>query len=103
MATGLEEYVAEEIIIRAFLWAKGLNAKGIHKEMFPVHGVKCLSLNAIHNWVGNISLTTKRLKRRLRKWLRRHGFRRTGKGMGEVYQCWWRICRDITVFFFTFE
>jgi hypothetical protein len=24
------------------LWAKGLNAKGIHKEMFPVYGGKCL-------------------------------------------------------------
>jgi hypothetical protein len=27
------------------------------------------------------------------------GFRRTGKAMGQVYQCWWRICRDINVFF----
>jgi hypothetical protein len=26
-------------------------------------------------------------------------FRRTGKAMGQVYQCWWRICREITVFF----
>jgi hypothetical protein len=24
--------------------------------------------------------------------------RRTGKAMGEVYQCWWRICREINVF-----
>jgi hypothetical protein len=27
------------------------------------------------------------------------GFRRTGKAMGQVYQCWWRICREIKVFF----
>jgi hypothetical protein len=27
------------------------------------------------------------------------GFRRTGKAMGQVYQCWCRICRDINVFF----
>jgi hypothetical protein len=27
------------------------------------------------------------------------GFRRTGKAMGQVYQCWWRICREINVFF----
>jgi hypothetical protein len=26
------------------------------------------------------------------------GFRRTGKAMGHVYQCWWRICREINVF-----
>jgi hypothetical protein len=27
------------------------------------------------------------------------GFRRTDKAMGQVYQCWWRICREINVFF----
>jgi hypothetical protein len=27
------------------------------------------------------------------------GFRRTGKTMGQVYQCWWRLCRDINIFF----
>jgi hypothetical protein len=27
------------------------------------------------------------------------GVRRTGKAMGQVYQCWWRICREINVFF----
>jgi hypothetical protein len=26
------------------------------------------------------------------------GFRRTGKAMGHVYQCWWRICREINDF-----
>jgi hypothetical protein len=25
-------------------------------------------------------------------------FRRTGKAMGQVYQCLWRICREINVF-----
>jgi hypothetical protein len=27
------------------------------------------------------------------------GFRRTGKATGQVYQCLWRICREINVFF----
>jgi hypothetical protein len=27
------------------------------------------------------------------------GFRRTDKAMGQVYQCWWRVCREIKVFF----
>jgi hypothetical protein len=26
------------------------------------------------------------------------GFRRSGKAMGQVYQCWWRVCREINVF-----
>jgi hypothetical protein len=26
------------------------------------------------------------------------GFRRTGKAMGQMYQCWWRICREISGF-----
>jgi hypothetical protein len=30
----------------------------------------------------------------VRKWLRR-----IGKEMGQVYQCWWKICWDINVFF----
>jgi hypothetical protein len=34
-----------------FLQAKGLNAKDIHKEMFPIYGGKCLLHKAIHNWV----------------------------------------------------
>jgi hypothetical protein len=32
-------------------------------------------------------------------WLLCCGFRRTGKAMGQVYQCWWSICREINVFF----
>jgi hypothetical protein len=32
--------------------------------MFPVYGGKCFSREAVHNWVANVSLTTKRLTRR---------------------------------------
>jgi hypothetical protein len=35
----------------SFLWAKGLNAKDIHKDIFPVYGGKCLSLKAVHKLV----------------------------------------------------
>jgi hypothetical protein len=35
----------------AFLWAKLLSAKDIHKEVLPVYGGKCLSLKAVHNCV----------------------------------------------------
>jgi hypothetical protein len=34
-----------------FLWAKGLNAKYINKEIFPVYSGKSLSLKEVHNWV----------------------------------------------------
>jgi hypothetical protein len=41
MATVLEECSTEEQhSVLHFLWAKGLNAKDIHKEMFPVCCVK---------------------------------------------------------------
>jgi hypothetical protein len=29
------------------------------------------------------------------------GVRGTGKAMGQVYQCWWRICREINAFPFS--
>jgi hypothetical protein len=50
MATVHEGYATEEqrSVVRS-LWAKGLNAKVIHKEMFPVYGGKSLSRKAIHN------------------------------------------------------
>jgi hypothetical protein len=92
----------------AFLWAKGLNAKDVHKEMFPVYSGKCLSRKVVHNWVANVSVM-KKLKRRCgsscdnSQRLICCGVRRTGKAMGQVYQRWWRIRREINVFFFRFE
>jgi hypothetical protein len=57
MATVLEAYTTEEqhSVVIFFLWAKGLNAKDIHKEMFPVYGGKCVSRKAVHNWVEKFS------------------------------------------------
>jgi hypothetical protein len=37
------------------LWAKGLYAKDIHKEMVPVYGAKCLLFKVIHSWVEKFS------------------------------------------------
>jgi hypothetical protein len=55
-ATLLEEYATEKqhSVVR-FLWAKGLNAKDIYKEMFPVYGGKCLLHKAVHDWVDKFS------------------------------------------------
>jgi hypothetical protein len=59
------EYITEEqCSVVHFLCAKGLNAKEIHKYMFPFYGGKCLSRKAVHSWVENVSLMTKKLKRR---------------------------------------
>jgi transposase len=50
------QYTTEERRCCAvFLWAKGLNAKDIHKEMCPVYGGKCLSRKAVHDWVEKFS------------------------------------------------
>jgi hypothetical protein len=49
------------------LWAKTLNAMDIHKEMFAVYGGKCFSRKAVHNWVANVSLTTKMLEMEMRE------------------------------------
>jgi hypothetical protein len=37
------------------LWAKGLSAKDIHKEMLPICFGKWLSRKAVHKWVGKFS------------------------------------------------
>jgi hypothetical protein len=70
MATVLEEYTTyyrRAAFCCPLLCAKGLNAKDIHRKMFPVYGGKCLSRKAVHNCVANVSLMTKRLKRRRRQ------------------------------------
>jgi hypothetical protein len=56
MATVLEDCTTEEHrSVAHFLWAKGLKANDIHKEISPVYGGKCLSRKAIHNWVEKFS------------------------------------------------
>jgi hypothetical protein len=39
------------VLLCVFSSEKRLNARDIHKEMFPVYGGKCLSRKAVHNWV----------------------------------------------------
>jgi hypothetical protein len=74
MATVLEEYTTEEqCSVVCFLWAKGLHAKDIHKEMFPVYDGKFLSCKAVENWVEKFSQKRSKVAddaRPARKWLR---------------------------------
>jgi hypothetical protein len=93
--------------VRFFLWAKGLNAKDIHNDMFPVYAGKFLSHKTVHSWVKKFSQECSKVAYDARpgaevaettvKILLCCGFQRTGKVIGQVYQCWWRICREINV------
>jgi hypothetical protein len=60
MATVLMECtIKEQYAVVRFLWAKGLPAKDIHKEMFPVYANKCLSHKAVHFLKDTLKLLMK--------------------------------------------
>jgi hypothetical protein len=93
------------VLLCVILWARGLNAKDIHKKMFPVYGAKCFSRERFttgwqtfrlwrSGWNGVAEVAEATVRRLLCC-----GFRLTGKAMGQVCQCWWRICREINYFF----
>jgi hypothetical protein len=91
-----------------FLWTKRLNAKDIYKEIVPVYGEKYLSRKAVHNCAEKISQRHSKVADDARpgaevaeitvKRFLGCRFRDTGKAMGQVYQCWWWICREIIIF-----
>jgi hypothetical protein len=75
------------------LWAKELNAKDIHKEMFPVYGGKCLPHKVAYKWVEKFSQERSKAADDPRpvaevaettvRRLLCCGFRGTGKAMGQ--------------------
>jgi hypothetical protein len=74
----LQEYTTEgqRSFVR-FLWAKGLNAKDIHKETFPVYGGRCLAPTDFHllgplknHRDGKHFADDKEAGREVRKWVR---------------------------------
>jgi hypothetical protein len=112
MVTMLEVYNTEEqrSIVR-FLWAKRVDAKDMRKEIFPVYCGMCLLHKATHNWVEKFSQGHSKVandaqpggevaETAVKRFLC-SGFGCTGKAMGRVYQCWWKICQEI-IFFFRF-
>jgi hypothetical protein len=84
------------------------NVKDSHKEMFPVYGGKCLSCKMVHNWfekfpqgrlkVADDAWQGVEMAETTIKRLLCCRFRHTVKVMGQVYQCWWRMCQEINVF-----
>jgi hypothetical protein len=61
----------EQRLVRFEVGGKTLNAKVIRIEIFPVYDGKCSSRKAVHKWVANVSLMTKRFTR---KWLSENTF-----------------------------
>jgi hypothetical protein len=49
MVPVLGDILPKSVFRYVFLWAKGLNTRDIHKEMFPVYGGKCLSCKVVHS------------------------------------------------------
>jgi hypothetical protein len=76
MASVLKDSATEnQRSLAHFLWAKGLHAKYIHIKMFIVHGGKCLSRKAVHNWVEKFSQGSSKVaddETQAQKWLRQH-------------------------------
>jgi hypothetical protein len=79
------------------LWAKGFNAKDIHKEMFPTYGVKCRLCTTIHNWVekyGKRFADDKEVETEVQKWLRQQSKDFYAVGFDALVQRWDK-CLDI--------
>jgi hypothetical protein len=50
---------------------KRLNAKDIHKEMFPGYGRKCLSCKTVNSWIANATVAdSEEFETEAWKWLR---------------------------------
>jgi hypothetical protein len=92
MATVLEEFITQEQrSVVQFLWAKGLSAKDIHKEMFPVYGGKCFSCKAVENCVekrGRRFVNDDEFDTETPKWLRQQSKNFRAAGFDAVVERW---------------
>jgi hypothetical protein len=99
MATLLEGCTTAErrSAVPLFLWATGLSAK----DMFTAYGGKYLSRKAVHNGVEKLRWKVADDVRpgaevaETVRGLLCCGFRRTGKAMGQEFQCRCWTCREI--------
>jgi hypothetical protein len=69
------------------LWAKGLDAKDIHKEMFPVCGGKCLSRKAVQPWCQTFA-DDEEVETEVRKWLRQQSKDFCAAGFEALVKLW---------------
>jgi hypothetical protein len=73
--------------------AEGLNAKGIHKEMFPVYGGKRVSRKAVYNWVnrcGKRFADDEEVKAELQKWLKQRSKGFCAAGFDALVKQWYK-------------
>jgi hypothetical protein len=99
-------YCWRAVFCYGFLCAKGLSAKDIRKKCFLfIVGSVCQIKRFTtgwqtfcwlwRGWNGGAEVAETTVKR-----LPCCGFWHACTVMGQVYQCWWRICKEINVFFF---
>jgi hypothetical protein len=96
IVTMLEYTTEEQRSVVSFLWAKGCNAKDIHKEIFPVYGGKCLSGKAVHNWVekrGRVFADDEEVVMKVRKWLRQQSKDFCAAGFDALVKRWGRFIK----------
>jgi hypothetical protein len=78
--------------------------------MFHVHSGKCVLRKAVRSWVEKFSQGRSKGandETEVRTWLKRQskdfcvaGFDALVKRWDECIECWWRICRELNVYFF---
>jgi hypothetical protein len=66
--------------------------------MFPVYGRKCLSRKEFQNWVKKFSQERSKIADDARSGAE-VSETTVERLVGQVYQCWWRICGAIFLFF----
>jgi hypothetical protein len=79
------------------LWAKGLNANDVHKEIFPVYGGKCLSRKEVRNWVDKFSKKVRKsqmMPDQVQKWLRQQSKNFYAAGFDALVKRWGK-CIDV--------
>jgi hypothetical protein len=79
------------VLLFFFCGQKGLNAKDIHIEMFPVCGGKCLSRIAVPIWVEKFSQRRSKVgvdETGVRKWLRQQSKDFYAAGFDALVKLW---------------
>jgi hypothetical protein len=74
-----------------FLSAKGLNAKDVHKEKFPVYGGRCFSPKAFRSWTEKFSQGRSKVadyEREVQKWLRQQSKHFYAAGFNALVKRW---------------
>jgi hypothetical protein len=108
MATVHEDCTTEEQRVVVLFCMQKLNAKNIHKEIFPVYDGKCRVkrfTTVLRNSLKDIR-KSHTMPDQVQKWLRQQSkvFYAAGfDALVKPWDKWWRIYREIHVFFSRFE